>query len=124
MLQIIRIYYDIKSRQEYEQFLFNYIIRNLLEKGDVRLIKNLTQYQGKRYLKFIDDRDLEIEVICKPLSETAVTGVKADIVYIQQSALYKTNSNILNEIPTIFHYTNPLIYVFDNTGVIGTWNID
>jgi len=60
----------------------------------------------------MDEKDEEIEISCKPLSETAITGYHADIVYIQNSALYKTNSDILNSIPSMFTQ-EPKIYIFD-----------
>lgn len=121
MLYSIKVYYDIKNKNEYEQFLFNYLIRNYLEGGDLRLTKNINNY-NYRYLKLMDEKDEEIEITCKPLSETAIRGYYADAVYIQNSALYKTNSEILNDIPLMFT-EEPKIYVFDQTGVIGRWNI-
>ena len=120
MLQVIRIYYDIKNKNEYEQFLFNFVIRALLEKGDFRLTKNMNMI-NQRYLKFMDDKDNEIEVSCRPLIETAITGYHADWVYIQNSALYKTNSEILDSLPLLFT-KEPHIEIFDQTGVIGEWN--
>ena len=121
MLQILRIYYDTKNKNEYEQFLFNYIIRNFLENGDLRLTKNINSY-NYRYLKLMDDKDEEIEITCKPLTEIAIRGFHADTVYIQNSALYKTNSGILEQLPLMFTQ-EPKIYIFDETGVIGQWNI-
>lgn len=121
MLQILRIYYDIKNKNEYEQFLFNYIIRNFLENGDLRLTKNINSY-NYRYFKLMDDKDEEIEITCKPLTEIAIRGFHADTVYIQNSALYKTNSGILEQLPLMFTQ-EPKIYIFDQTGVIGQWNI-
>ena len=121
MIQILRIYYDIKNKNEYEQFLFNYIIRNFLENGDLRLTKNINSY-NYRYLKLMDDKDEEIEITCKPLTEIAIRGFHADTVYIQNSALYKTNSGILEQLPLMFTQ-EPKIYIFDETGVIGQWNI-
>lgn len=121
MLQVIRLYYDIKNKNEYETFLFNYLIRSYLEGGELRLTKNLNQY-NQRYLKLRDDREEEIEISCRPLVETAIKGYYADIVYIQNSALYKTNSVILDSIQEMFRQESK-IYIFDNTGVIGQWNI-
>ena len=76
---------------------------------------------NQRYLKFMNDKDNEIEVSCRPLIETAIKGYRADLVYIQNTALYKTNSEILNLLPTIFT-KEPRIEVFDQNGVIGKWN--
>ncbi len=121
-LQIIRVYYDIKSQKEYTQFLFNHIVRDLLEQGDLRLTKNINQYQGKRYLKFVDSYDNEIEIFCTPLSETAVKGHVASTVYIQNIALYKTSQEILDIIPTMFRDKQPEVYIFDGNEVLGKWN--
>lgn len=121
MFQTIRIYYDIKTKYEYEQFLFNYIIRNYLLTGDLRITKNMNM-QNQRYFKLMDDNDTEIEISCRPLIETAIKGYTADIVYIQNSALYKTDSEILKILPLMFSNKDPEIYVFDGTGVIGRWN--
>jgi hypothetical protein len=67
---------------------------------------------NQRYLKFMNDKDNEIEVSCRPLIETAIKGYHADLVYIQNTALYKTNSEILDLLPTIFT-KEPRIEVFD-----------
>lgn len=123
MLQIVRIYYDTKTKYEYESFLFNYLIRKYLEKGDLRITKNINM-QNQRYLKLMDDNDIEIEISCRPLIETAIKGYTANIVYIQNTALYKTNSDILNDLPLMFYKKEPEIYIFDRNGVIGRWNID
>ena len=50
----------------------------------------------------MDDDETEIEISCRPLIETAITGHHADIVYVQNTALYKTNSDILNSLPLMF----------------------
>lgn len=121
-LQIIRVYYDIKNQKEYTQFLFNQIVRDLLEQGDLRLTKNVSQYQGRRYLKFTDNYDNELEIFCAPLSETAVKGHVANTVYIQNTALYKTNQEILDTIPIMFCDKQPEVYIFDENEVLGKWN--
>lgn len=123
MVTIIRIYYDIKNKQEYESFLFNYLVRSYLENGDWRISKNIKSYH-QRFIKLIKNEEEEITIFGRPLMSTAILGASANVVYIQQSALYKTNSEVLGEINNTFKVQQAEIYVFDKEEVIGKWNIN
>lgn len=119
MLFTIRIYYDIKNKQDYNTF-YNIILEQYLIKG-FSIIKDQKDY-SERFTNLEKLSNQNIKIIACPLREIDVIGQHPNIIYIQNTALWKTNHEIIN----LFNQINPKdtdIYVFDRTGVIGTWNI-
>jgi hypothetical protein len=119
MLFTIRIYYDLNNKYEYDIF-FNSRVHEYLRIG-YETVGNVRDYR-QHSTNLRNNKGHEIFINGRPLTSTAITGLKADIIYVQNTALYKTNSEIIN----LFNQINPKdtdIYVFEKDKVIGAWNI-
>lgn len=123
MLTKIKIFYWDALRSLLKEFLWGTVIREYMENGDTLIVEN-QHYSTGWHLILKDAFDNLIDIECIFFYEKSIKGQYADQYYVQNWPLQHASQETINELNKLATLTNAPVYIFDQEGVIGEWNIN
>lgn len=123
MLTKIKIFYWDALRSLLKEFLWGTVIREYMENGDTLIVEN-QHYSTGWHLILKDAFDNLIDIECIFFYEKSIKGQYADQYYVQDWPLQHASQETINELNKLATLTNAPVYIFDQEGVIGEWNIN
>ena len=123
MLTRIKIFYWDALRSLLKEFLWGTVIREYMENGDTLIVEN-QHYSTGWHLILKDAFDNLIDIECIFFYEKSIKSQYADQYYVQDWPLQHASQETINELNRLATLTNAPVYVFDQGGIIGEWNIN
>ena len=123
MLTRIIIYYYDPLRAQLKNFLFNHVIKEYMEKNDTVITENHHSEHGWHLILQDNDNNV-IDINCLIFSPNTIRGYRADIFYLQEYLYEHEDTYTLDYLNSCRYANSAPIYVFNDEGVIGEWNIN
>lgn len=120
--KIIVYYYD-PLRAQLKNFLFSHIIKEYMENNNTVIIENHHFKHGWHLILQDDDNNI-IDINCLIFSPNTIRGRKADMFYLQEYLYEHEDQETLNYLNSYRYVNSAPIYIFNDEGVIGEWNIN
>ena len=123
MLTKIIVYYYDPLRAQLKNFLFSHIIKEYMEDNDTVITENHHSQHGWHLILQDDDNNIT-DINCLIFSPNTIRGYRADIFYLQEYLYEHADKNSLDYLNSCRQANGAPIYIFDDEGVIGEWNIN
>lgn len=123
MLTRIIVYYYDPLRAQLKNFLFSHVIKEYMENNDTVIVENHHSEHGW-HLILQDNNNNITDINCLIFSPNTIRGYRADIFYLQEYLYEHEDKNSLDYLNSCRYANGAPIYIFDDEGVIGEWNIN
>lgn len=123
MLTKIIIYYCDPLRFQLKDFLFNYIMKPYMADNDMAITENHHSNNTWHLILRNTHNDI-IDIMCKLFNKNTIKEEYANEYYLQEHVYEYGDKQLLEKLNEYRYKDKSPIYIFNDEGVIGEWNIN